>query len=50
MRKAWEAVLIGIERVDVAAVKNALNLVTGCIIVTGIISGDTEKLLRVEIS
>jgi hypothetical protein len=50
MCKAREAVLIGIERVNVAAVKNVLDLVTGRIIVTGIISGNTEKLLKVEIS
>ena len=50
MRKAWEAVLISIERVDAAAVKNVLNLVTGRIVVTGIVGSNTEKLLKVEIS
>ena len=45
MCEAWEAVLVGIERVDVMAVENVLDLLAGCIVVTGIISGNTEKLV-----
>ena len=36
--------MVGIERVDVAAVKDGLNAITHHVIIAGIVSSDTEEV------